>query len=159
MQEIHATLAAHNQQVQATLSQVAGQRELTRQQFEGILAVLWNAYDTMCAMLKKAGPLRLPALKNVTSGESLEPFLLNQPPIPRLSGGSNRVDGEWIGRFLKQLGEVIEKTERIHFKSLGGILALQEKTAEQWSGPERPAVPPAEGEPVTAPEVVAQEPG
>jgi hypothetical protein len=50
-----------------------------------------------------------------------------------MSGASDSLDGRWIGQFLEQLGEVIDKAKRVHFKSLGGILALQEKVAKVWS--------------------------
>ena len=33
---------------------------------------------------------------------------------------------------MNQIGEVQDKLRRIHFKSLGGILLLQEKIGKQW---------------------------
>ena len=63
--------------------------------------------------------------------------MMNQRLLPALSKSANSLDGKWIGQLLEQLGEVIDKAKRIHFKSLGGILALQEKLAEQWPAPGR----------------------
>jgi hypothetical protein len=80
-------------------------------------------------------------------GEPLGPFLMNRPLVPQLSGESNSLDGQWIGKFLADLGEVIDKMQRIHFKSLGGILALQEKITERWTALQ------------AAPEIVVQEVG
>jgi hypothetical protein len=80
--------------------------------------------------LKEADALRLPALKNMKASEPLGPFLLGQPLLEPLG---HSIDGAWIGRLLEQLGEVIDKTKRIHFRSLGGILTLQEQIAEQWA--------------------------
>ena len=34
--------------------------------------------------------------------------------------------------YLGQLGKVVEKLRRLHFKSLGGILALQEEVRRAW---------------------------
>jgi Zn-dependent protease with chaperone function len=137
VQEIHGRLSAHNQQVQATLSQLAGKRELTQEEFHVALGVLGQAHDALSQLLNEAGHLRLPLLKNLTAGEPLGRFLLSRALIHRLSGASNCLDGEWIGRFLEQLEEVLGKAQRIHFKSLGGILALQEMLAEQWAAPGR----------------------
>lgn len=133
VQEIHGKLSAHNRQVQATLSQLAGKRELTQKEFHVALEVLGQAHDALSQMLEAAAQLPLPPLKNVTPGEPLGPFLLSRPLIPRLSAASKSLDGEWIRRFLEHLGEVLDKGQRIHFKSLGGILALQERVAERWA--------------------------
>jgi hypothetical protein len=43
---------------------------------------------------------------------------------------SNTIEGWWAKRFLKQLGTVRSRLLRFHFKSLGGILALQERIAQ-----------------------------
>jgi Zn-dependent protease with chaperone function len=133
VQEIHGQLLAHHEQVQATLGQLAGKRELTQEEYHGALAVLRQAYEVLCQLLKAADQLRLPALKNVTPGEPLGPFLMSRPLIPRLPSDQNTLDGEWISQFMQQLGEALDRAQRLHFKSLGGILALQEKLVEQWS--------------------------
>jgi Zn-dependent protease with chaperone function len=146
LQDIHGRLSAHKQHVQEILSQLAGKRELTQEEFHGALAILGRAHGTLSQVLGVAGHLRLPPLKNLTPGEPLGAFLLSRPLIPQLSGASNCLDGEWIGQFLEQLGEMLDKAQRIHFKSLGGILTLQEKLAEQFTVPEHaPSRPPGGG--------------
>jgi Zn-dependent protease with chaperone function len=137
VQEIHGQLSGQSQNVQAALNQLAGKRELTQNEFHMAVAVLGQARDALWQQLNTANQLRLPALKNVTAGEPLGLMLLNRPLVPRLSGDSNCLQGEWINQFMQQLGEVIHKAQRIHFKSLGGILALQEKLAEQGAALER----------------------
>jgi hypothetical protein len=144
LQDLHERLSGHQQHVQVTLGQLAGKRELTQAEFHVALAVLGNAHDALSQLLEAAGKLRLPALRNVTPGEPLGPLLLSGPLIHRLSGASNCLDGAWIGRFLGQLGEVLDKAQRLHFKSLGGILALQERIAEQWAALRRCPAPAAE---------------
>jgi Zn-dependent protease with chaperone function len=133
VQEILGRLSADNQQVRAALGQVSGKRELTQGEFRITVEVLGQAHDTLRKMLAAADTLRLPALKNVTPGEPLGPLLLSKPLIYRLSTASNSLDGGWIGRFLAQLDEAIDRAERMKCKSLGGILALQERVAEQWA--------------------------
>lgn len=151
VQEIHSQLDAYHQQVQATLNEVAGQRELTQEVFHHVLHVLGLAHEALSQRLHAAGQLLLPPLKNMTSGAPLGSFLLSRPLISPLSGDSNSLDGEWIGRFLEQLGEVLSKAQRLHFKSLGGILALQEKIAEQWAALGRGPVQTTESQGHTTP--------
>jgi Zn-dependent protease with chaperone function len=133
VQAIHGELSAHQQHVQATLNQISGKRELSREEFYLAVNALEQAHDALTRVLAVAEDQHLPALKNVTPGAPLAPMLLSQPPIRRISSASNSLEGEWIGRFMEQLAEVIDRAQRIHFKSLGGILALHERLAEQWA--------------------------
>jgi hypothetical protein len=144
VQAIHEQLSAHNQQIQVTLQQLSGKRQLSQAEYYGALHELRTAHDTLRQALAAADQLRLPALKHVTPGECLGPLLLSRHLIHQLSDASNTLDSVWIGRFLEQLGEVLAKTARIHFKSLGGILAVQEKIAEQWSALPRCPAPTGE---------------
>jgi Zn-dependent protease with chaperone function len=132
VQAIHGRLAAEDQQVRTTLGQLAGRQELTQDEFRTVQGVLREAHAALRQLLDAAGGLRLPSLKNLPAGEPLGPLLLNAPIIPALDASSN-FDGKWIGRLLEQMGQVSEKAQRIHFKSLGAILALQEKIAERFA--------------------------
>jgi Zn-dependent protease with chaperone function len=134
VQDIHSRLAADNTQVQVTLAQLTGKPELTQLEYHGALSVFRSAYESLGECLKAAEALRLPALKNVAEGEPLAGFLSTRP----LNHPYATLDNEWIGWFLERLGEALDKARRIHFKSLGGILALQEKLGEQWSSNSRP---------------------
>src|SRR5262249_6520576 len=100
VQEIHRQLSAENQPVQGPLGRRAGKRELPQGEFPVPREIFRQAHDALSQLLNAAGQLRLPPLKNVTPGEPLGPILLSRPLIPRLSGASNCLDGEWISRFL-----------------------------------------------------------
>jgi Zn-dependent protease with chaperone function len=138
VQSIHADLLAHNTDVRTILAQLGGQRELSEGEFHAILAVLRNAYAALDQWLQRPNSLYLPALKNMIAGEPLGPFLLAERITDPVGPIDNTVDGNLISRFLNQLGEVISKTQRIHFKSLGGILALQERLVERWAASRSP---------------------
>jgi Zn-dependent protease with chaperone function len=133
LQQIHRELSAQNQQVQVTLGQLAGAREIPQEQFQAVIQTLQQAHDVLKEKLEAADDMRLPAMKNMQVGEPLGPFLLSQPLVHRPQQGQSSLDGAWIGQFLGQLGEVMDKARRIHFKSVGGILALQEKIVERWT--------------------------
>jgi Zn-dependent protease with chaperone function len=133
LQEIHGQLVSHRRAVHAAMQQLSGRREVPREEFRGVLAVLGQAHGGLREQLQAAGHLPLPALKNVTPGAPLGPALMSEPLLQGLKSGQNSLNGEWVGRLLGQLGEVIGRAQRIHFKSLGGILALQERIAEEWA--------------------------
>jgi hypothetical protein len=133
LQDVHKLLSAHHNQVGTTLGQIAGARELNQETFQGVLGVMRGACDALYGQLEAARSLRLPRLKNMSAGQPLSEFLMNRRLVERLSGHEKSLDGQWVGMFLEQLVEVLDKAKRIHFKSLGGLLALQEKIAASWA--------------------------
>jgi Zn-dependent protease with chaperone function len=95
--------------------------------FAEVMHVLRDARRAIKNLLRDAAEINMPAMKNFEEGERLADFLLDQELIrePR----ENRIEGKWIDKLLKQLDQVRYKAQRLHFKSIGGILALQEKVA------------------------------
>ena len=112
---------------------LAGQRQVDQVQFQQALGALCAAHDALREQLDVARGLYLPPLTNMTAGEPLGPFLLTEPLIPNLTAGTQTLDGNWINALMSQMGEALDKLARILFKSLGGILALQESLADRWS--------------------------
>jgi Zn-dependent protease with chaperone function len=133
VQDMHGRLSVHNQRVHLMLNSLSGRRELSQEEFGEAVRTLLLAYDALCQELKSAKELRLPALKNLTPGAPVAPYLLSVPVLPRLNATSKHLDGDWIRRFLEQLGEVLGKAQRLLSKSLGGLLLLQEQQAERWA--------------------------
>jgi hypothetical protein len=79
----------------------------------------------------------LPALKNMIAGQPLRKFLLESKLVAGISKHDEALSGKWIRTLSEQIREVRKKVDRVHFKSLGGILALQERIAREccecWS--------------------------
>ncbi len=132
-QEIHSFLTAHVRYVQSTLSNLAGKRQVEQAQFQQALAAVRGAHDALREQLDAARGLYLPALTNMTEGAPHGPFLLSEPLIANIPAGTQTLDGTWINQLLNQMGEALDKLARILFKSLGGILALQESIADRWA--------------------------
>jgi hypothetical protein len=72
-------------------------------------------------------------MKNMKDGQCLSEFLLEEPLVAGIGPAQNSIDGKWIGAFLKQLALVLDRLGRIHAKSTGGILGLQEKIRRDWN--------------------------
>ena len=96
-----------------------------------------TALRAMKKMLRTAEDMTLPALKNLPLGQSLRPFLLDKSLVDGLSKYEQSITNRWINHLLDQYHEMKAKVDRIHFKSLAGILALQERIgaecAHRWA--------------------------
>jgi Zn-dependent protease with chaperone function len=133
VQVLHAELVADRQQVETSLRAIGGKQRLSQGEFQVTLSVFAQAREALAQVLERSATLSLPPLTNITPGEPLRAILLNQPLVPELKASTKSLDGAWVGKFQEQLSDVIDRIQRIHFKSLGGILSLQEKLAEQWA--------------------------
>ncbi len=107
------------------------------EQFREALAIFRDAHQALKESLAAAREMVVPALKNMTPGETLAPFLLNEKLVRGLTAYEDSLKSKWIDKLLSQMREVQNKVNRVHFKSLGGILALQErigaKCLDKWA--------------------------
>jgi hypothetical protein len=76
--------------------------------------------------------MKMPALMNMAAGVPLREFLLKKRLVEGVSNWDQWLKPKWINKFLDQFREVQTKVDRVHAKSLGGILSLQERIAEDW---------------------------
>ena len=68
----------------------------------------------------------------VRTGQPLRTFLLEGKLVDGISKHDQTLSGKWIRTLGEQLREVQKKVDRVHFKSLGSILALQERIALEY---------------------------
>ncbi len=118
-----------------------------------VIAVLRSAWKVLKTIVQDAREINLPAMKNFEEGERLADFILEgkmvpEPPLSELKG-------VWVQKLMTQLQGVKNRCFRLHFKSLGGILAMQEKIAAAWTAARAPVA--AEVVEVVAAEVVSAE--
>jgi len=130
VQDIDRSVVIHQEMVGFALSMLTGKKQVTQSDVQFVRIVLKEAHKALEAGMDNAHSLRLPRLKNMKEGSRLGSFLLRKELVRKLRPSSS---GKWVGKFLQQLNEVEEKIRRIHFKSLGGILALQERVAKEWA--------------------------
>src|SRR5579883_2646341 len=121
-----------------------------------VIQVLRESWKALKNIIKTAREINLPAMKNFEEGDNLADFILEgkMVPEPPLS----YVKGVWIDKLMTQLQGVRQRCFRLHFKSVGGILRLQEEIATKWKTLREPvAAEVVEPEPIPA-EVVEPEP-
>ena len=93
--------------------------------------LMGKAREGLVGALNHARAMPLPPLQNMEAGAPLAEFLLSEAvAVEPLTYGA--ISGEWVGKLMGQLSQVHERAKRIHFKSLGALLARQEAIAESW---------------------------
>lgn len=139
LQNIWYELQKQNPPIQAAINFLNSQEssQLQSHHFQELLEIFREAHKTMKKMLKTTEEMILPALKNLPAGLALRPFLLEKNLIDGLSKYEQSINNRWINKLLDQYHEMKAKVDRIHFKSLAGILALQERIGgectKRWS--------------------------
>lgn len=132
LQGLLRPLLGEQAQVNAALAYVSNKStELAPEEFQEMAHILGNARDALEYGQREAERLLMPEMKHMQAGQSLGRFLFARPLVHPINQTS--IEGQWIGKLLEQLGEVIDRAKRIHFKSLGGILLLQEAIHTEWA--------------------------
>lgn len=133
-QEIAVTFQGQFQRLEHVIGYVQKNEGVPEGQFPEVLRHFREARAEAEGALNRAGTLALPALSNMEAGSWLGAFILAEPLVEDLPEDAKELPGEWVSRLMSQLHDAREKSGRVHFKSLGGILALQERVATAWRG-------------------------
>jgi Zn-dependent protease with chaperone function len=138
LQEILKRLSEQHDWVGSVLHFLSGAAEVTEQQYEEIVRGALTAHQALGQCLAAANGLALPELKHVTAGRSLGEFLLGRRTIADFHLDEQALRPKRLfrslGRLEQQLGQMRDRLRRVHFKSLGGLLALQESIASAAPG-------------------------
>ncbi len=132
-QGILIDLAVQRPMLEMALAVLSGaQGPMDYQMFASIRGSLIDTHDVMTRCISRADKLALPRLKNLKEGAKLGFFLMDVKLVKRLRPTATSITGKWVSKFLGQLGAIEDRIRRIHFKSLGALLALQEQIRERW---------------------------
>ncbi len=107
--------------------------------FIELMHVLRESRSALRKILRDAKELDLPAMKHFEEGDRLADFLLDEEIVKELP--ETYVKGKWLDKLLRQLNTVMNRTARLHGKSLGGILKLQEEIAARYLARSQPEPP------------------
>jgi hypothetical protein len=117
--------------------------EMSEGAFGNVVTGLREAASRLNEVSMASTRFRIPALKNLENGPFLSEFLRLGDLIDELRYRRDTIESAWVDRLLGRLGETADKLQRLHFKSLGGILALQERIVGQWRDRPTPTLEPA----------------
>jgi Zn-dependent protease with chaperone function len=106
--------------------QFLGQRrELAEADFRYVVDTFDDAREALARAIDASDELRLPSLMHLDEVRTVREFVLPEPLV-ELRMGQN-LDGEWASTVVRQLGRVLGRLRKLHFKNLGALLKLQER--------------------------------
>ena len=130
-QAILRDLSMQRARVMGVLQALSGGGQVSEDDMNEAARYFREARNALHQSLVAAGKLQLPPLKNMQAGTPLSSYLGPLALLPDVPSGT-AITGDWVDNLLHQFSEVHSKVRRIHFKSLGGILAQQEQIAGAW---------------------------
>lgn len=138
VQGFYKSARTHQARAHVAWNTVAGTEQLHPDDFVELMHVMRDARAALRKILRAARELDLPAMKNFEEGDRLADFLLDEDIVKELP--ETYVKGKWVFKLLTQLDQVMSKSARLHAKSLGGILRLQEEVAAKFLAKAEPVV-------------------
>lgn len=113
--------------------------------FHVLIEVFRQAYNALKQVLEEAEVVVFPELANMPAGKPVRPFLLEGRLADKPTHFDTGIRSKWLVKFANQFHDVERRLDRLHFKSLGNMLALQEdigaRAEKKW--PITPPPPPA----------------
>lgn len=103
-----------------------GGRQLDQASFQQLSSSLDLGHRMFSDLLEQSRSMIFPELKNMPTGRPLREFVLQEARVPP-NASFDRIDGAWIQHLMAQMAEVDDKLQRLFFKSIGGLLTLQEE--------------------------------
>jgi len=94
--------------------------------FHLLIDIFRQAYEAFELVLEESALVHFPKLANMPAGESMRPFLLKGRLANKPSHFDEMLSVKWLVDFANQFQDVDKHLDRLHFKSLGNILSLQE---------------------------------
>jgi len=132
-QDMLRKLSAEKAHMEAVLAMVARrQQPLEHHEFRAALKACRDAQKSLKKVLTTADDLPMPDMANMKKGKPVGHFLLDKKMVHSLDSDESSVSPQWINALMSQLSEVKAKLMRIHFKSLGGMLILQDRIHQKW---------------------------
>jgi hypothetical protein len=140
----------------AVLNLLQQNDKLSQEDLNQLLDELCGVRQTISRSLKEAKQTQTPALTNVAAGTSLYLLIADRSDTSLGRLNEETLTGEWLVALLTRLEGVLSRLRRIHFKSLGSLLACQERLVREWNGNAAGDAPPEEAAPVIADHVAME---
>lgn len=135
VEKLHEARGIFNQMI----SVLQAGNQLDEQGFRQLQTNFNEAHARLEQVLEKAEKQRVPKLSHLEEDTKVRAYLLGERLAPAFSGDSLR--GEELGEFGRQLGVVLSRLQRLHFKNLGALLRLQETLDPEMYGGARSEEP------------------
>ncbi len=140
IQVFHKSARKHGSLAMVMWSIHTNSEGIAQDDFIELMHVLREARSALRKIIRDAKELDLPAMKHFEEGDRLADFLLDEEIVKELP--ETYVKGKWLDKLLKQLDKVMSRTARLHGKSLGGLLRMQEEIAAKFLAQGEPELSP-----------------
>ena len=137
-------LLSEQARLNGILDMLSADQEFSEEGFKEVKGALTDVYQGLTGILDGARYCKTPALTNVPAGETLYSLIVDRGDQAMPLMPYNTITGEWLEKMMNRLEAVLGRLKRVHFKSLGSLLAFQESlAAEANAGPTSPPTPEA----------------
>lgn len=123
--------------LEAVLNLLSRNPNLSQEEFHQVRNALEHIYQTLTVAVDRAKSYATPSLANVPAGTSLHSLIVDRGESAALEWAGDSISGEWLAKLYAQLQGVLNRLRRVHFKSLGGLLACQERLVSEWTSSTR----------------------
>jgi hypothetical protein len=125
-------LGAQNQ-LQELIGYLADNPELEPGDFREVRSALHGIQQSLTEAHTDARRIKTPELSNVPAGTPMSELIADRSEGPLVGLYADTISGEYLTRLAVRLDAMVGRLKRMHFKSLGALLAFQEKLAGEWS--------------------------
>jgi hypothetical protein len=119
--------------LQSILQLLSQKPQLEEHEFNVVRTALGEIRRTIESKLEEARSIQCPALTNVSAGSTLGSLITDRDDKYLMPFVGDRLTGDWLGKLCGRVEGVLTRIKRIHFKSLGGLLACQERLTSEWA--------------------------
>lgn len=138
LQTLLKGLSGEYNRLQAIMHFISGNPQMHPDTFAQVRDGLEEVRTTIVNNLEDAKRFETPALSNVPEGSSLYEMIVDRGDTRIGQVPQDTISGEWLVKLLNRMEAVVSRVRRLHYKSLGAILILQERIVAEWrAGPKQ----------------------
>jgi hypothetical protein len=127
------TLLDDRKRLQGVVDYMRRNAQVQDQDVREIRALLGDVQRAMEQQLTDARRHRTPPLTNIAPGSSLQELLAARSETPLVGLYAQEISRDWVAELGLRLEALLGRVQRVHGKSLGGLLACQEWLAREWA--------------------------
>lgn len=130
LQDILKGLEPLHEELQMIVNDMMSRETVTEDDHDIFMHSINRVRKELCLQLDKSRELKMPAFEHLMPGQLLRGFLLEGEPVHSVLPYYHETQG--VNVLYDQLEQVYSRAQRLYYKSLGGILALQESLSDRF---------------------------
>lgn len=131
VQELLKGIHQENARLQSIFHYLQANEKIDQDNFREVLKALQDIKTTLELNMSEASKIIAPEMTNVAAGTSLDQLVTDRDGERLELPPPNSISGEWLAKLAGKLGLFLARIKRVHFKSLGSLLQVQDKWLRQ----------------------------